>query len=96
MMEREMKSEVRTLPHGLTLEDRQKMSVSGVNDVIHFDETQVILSTSQGMLTIRGSDLHVDQLSLDSGELRLTGTVEMLEYDDRTVSGGGLLGRLFR
>lgn len=96
-MDRDAKNERSALPHGMTLQDRKKMSVSGVNDVVSFDETQVVLSTSLGTLTIRGADLHVDQLSLDSGELRLTGMVELMEYDDSAAhTGGGFLGRLFR
>ncbi len=95
-MDRESGMERNMLPHGLTLQDRKKLSISGVSDVVNFDEAQVILSTSQGTLTIRGTDLHVDQLSLDSGELRQTGTIEQLEYADSVVHGGGLLGRLFK
>lgn len=83
------------LPHGLTLQDRHRMTLSGVRDVVNFDEGQVILNTSLGTLTIKGSELHVDQLSLESGEVSLTGKVDVLEYDDE-IRGGGLLGRLFR
>lgn len=96
-MDRDTQNERKALPHGLSLQDRKKMTISGVSDVINFDENQVILSTSEGTLTIRGSDLHVDQLSLDSGELRLTGLIELMEYDDSSVrTGGGFLGRLFK
>ena len=48
-----------------------------------------------GTLVIRGSSLHVDQLSLDSGELRLTGRIDIVEYDD-SVTSGGFLRRLFQ
>ncbi|MGN1015237.1 MAG: sporulation protein YabP [Butyricicoccus sp.] len=82
------------LPHGLTLQDRSRMTLSGVKDVVTFDETQVILHTEQGTLTIRGTRMHVDQLNLDSGDLSLTGTIDSLEYDNDVR--GGLLGRLFR
>ncbi|HBI63803.1 MAG TPA: sporulation protein YabP [Clostridiales bacterium] len=94
-MDREPKAEERSLPHGLSLQDRHKMTLSGVNDVINFDENQVMVSTTMGTLTIRGSELHVDQLSLDSGDLRLTGTIDTMEYDD-SGTGGGLFRRLFQ
>lgn len=83
------------LPHGLTLQDRHRMTLSGIRDVVNFDETQVILNTGCGTLTIKGSQLHVDQLSLDSGDVSLTGTIDAMEYDDE-IRGGGWLGRLFR
>ena len=95
-MERDAKGESRALPHGLSLQDRQKLAISGVSDVINFDENQVIVYTGLGTLTIRGNGLHVDQLSLESGELRVTGTVDLLEYDDSGTPGGGFLRRLFQ
>ena len=59
------------------------------------DENQVTIATTMGTLVIRGSSLHVDQLSLDSGELRLTGRIDIVEYDD-SVTSGGFLRRLFQ
>lgn len=94
-MEREKNTDKQALPHGLSLQDRKKMAVSGVNEVINFDENQVMISTTMGTLVIRGSSLHVDQLSLDSGELRLTGRIDLVEYDDN-VTSGGFLRRLFQ
>ncbi|MDO4175628.1 MAG: sporulation protein YabP [Eubacteriales bacterium] len=95
-MERDTKPEKQVMPHDLSLQDRQKMAVSGVNEVINFDENQVMIDTSLGTLIIRGNSLHVDQLSLDSGELRLTGRIDIMEYDDTTAAGGGFLRRLFQ
>lgn len=90
-----MPNEERTLPHGLTLTGRQALSVSGVTDVSAFDEGEISMDTSQGTLTVRGEQLHVEKLSLDRGELTLTGEIRSLEYDDETVPRGGLLRRLF-
>ncbi|MCD8356637.1 MAG: sporulation protein YabP [Clostridia bacterium] len=95
-MDRETKSEKQALPHDLSLQDRKKMAVSGVNEVVNFDENQVMIATTMGTLIIRGNSLHVDQLSLDSGELRLTGRIDTIEYDDSTAAGGGFLRRLFQ
>lgn len=95
-MEREKRKEEPQLPHTLTIQDRARMAVSGVLDVATFDEAQVVLRTSMGRLTVRGHGLHVDQLSLDSGELRLSGTVETLEYDSGATASGGVLSRLLR
>lgn len=95
-MERESKNESKAMPHGLTMQDRQKLTLSGVSDVVNFDENQVVISTTLGTLTIRGTGLHVDQLSLDTGDLKLTGLVDSLEYDDSVVHGGGFFRRLFQ
>lgn len=84
-----------TMPHGMTLQDRSRMSLSGVNDVVNFDDSQVILTTEMGTLIIKGSQMHVDQLNLESGDLSLTGHIDSMEYDD-VVRGGSFLGRLFR
>ena len=81
------------LPHGLTLQDRKKITMSGVNDVQTFDEKQVIVLTTQGRLVIRGSGLHVDQLSLETGDLQLSGHIDTMEY---TENGDSLLRRIFQ
>ncbi|MGN1030208.1 MAG: YabP/YqfC family sporulation protein [Butyricicoccaceae bacterium] len=81
------------LPHGLTLQDRKRLTISGVRDVGSFDESLVVLTTECGTLTIRGTNMHVDQLSLESGDLRLSGEIDSLEYDDTVKTG--LFGRLF-
>lgn len=81
------------LPHGFTLQDRKKITMSGVSDVQTFDEKQVIVLTTQGRLIIRGSGLHVDQLSLETGDLQLSGQIDTMEY---TENGGSLWKRIFQ
>ena len=85
------------LPHNVIMEGRKKMSVSGVDDVESFDENEVVMSTSQGILVVRGSDLRIEKLSLDSGDVILEGALERLEYeDDIKASGSSLFSRLFK
>ncbi len=88
-------AEKQALPHGISLQDRKKLSISGISDVVNFDENQIIVATGWGTLLVRGRDLHVDQLSLDTGELRITGRIDCMEYDDNSASGG-FLRRLFQ
>ncbi|MDO5806032.1 MAG: sporulation protein YabP [Eubacteriales bacterium] len=88
-------AEKQSLPHGISLQDRKKLSVSGVSDVANFDENQIIIVTQQGTLFVRGGDLHVDQLNLDAGELRISGRIDCMEYDDGGAAGG-FLRRLFQ
>lgn len=68
-------------PHRLTLDERQKLSVSGVEEVVSFDEESVAVRTVKGLLLIRGSGLRVDQLEKTSGELTVSGTVKDPAHD---------------
>ena len=86
---------VREMPHNIILEERGKLSVSGVVDVQSFDEEQVLLETVRGMLMVRGQGLHIERLQLEAGELLVQGEVSLLEYDDSVQPRGSLLGRLF-
>lgn len=81
-------------PHGVIMEERAKLSVTGVEDVERFDEDEVVLLTSRGSLVIRGSGLHIGRLSLDTGELTLDGLVTELCYEE-SAPGGSLWSRLF-
>jgi len=82
--------------HRLTLEGREKLIVSGVEDVDRFDENEIVMHTAEGTLIVTGEGLHIDKLSLDGGELHVDGRVETLSYEDAlALRGGGLLSRLF-
>lgn len=84
------------LPHSLSLQDRHRLSVSGVEDVESFDESAVVLQTVGGLLILRGSGLHIDKLSIEGGELLLTGRIDSLVYEDEGVGKGGFFARLFK
>ena len=80
--------------HRLELIGRDRLTVSGVEDVERFDETGIIMSTSAGTLVITGEDLHIGKLSLDGGELHVDGRVDSVSYDDG-AGRGGFFSRLF-
>lgn len=82
--------------HHVILEGRESLSVSGVEDVESFDETTIVMSTSQGTLVVRGTDLHIEKLSLDGGDLKVEGQVDSLTYESDGVERGGFWSRLFR
>ena len=82
-------------PHNVIIEDRERISVSGVEEVDCFDEKQIILRTSKGNLILRGTGLHIDKLSLDTGEMSVTGILTDLGYEE-TAPGGSLWSRLFK
>ena len=89
-------TELTAAAHRVTLEGRDRLTVSGVEDVDRFDESEIVMTTAEGALVVTGENLHIDKLSLDGGELHVDGRVETLSYEDGASSrGGGLLTRLF-
>lgn len=81
-------------PHKLTLDQRQKLIVTGVTEVISFDEDAVVLRTQLGMLTVQGQQLQLKTLSVEGGQLAVEGTVSALSYEEPRQKGGWL-HRLF-
>ncbi len=84
------------MPHNLVLEDRRLLTVSGVSDVDSFDEETVIVFTDSGELTVRGSDLHINRLSVEMGELTVEGRISALIYSEDAPKNGGFFSRVFR
>ena len=84
------------MPQNLVLEDRKKLSVSGVKDVDSFDEESMTIYTELGELTVRGTDLHINRLSVETGELMIDGSIFALVYTDDSPKKEGFFGKLFR
>ena len=85
--------------HTLNVSNRKVVTITGVNDVLSFDAGEVLLDTIDGILMIRGTDLHVSRLTLEKGEVDVDGKVDSLTYSEGKglgKSGESLLGRLFR
>ena len=80
--------------HSVTLTDRKRLCLTGVEDVDCFNEQLVVLRTSQGTLTVAGAGLNLSALSLEDGRVEVEGEVDALEYSGGRKKGG-LLGRLF-
>ena len=85
--------------HRILLNNRRTGTVSGVTDVISFDIAEILLETEQGMLMIKGSELHVSRLSLDKGEVDVDGRIDSFTYSENAgygAKGESLLARLFK
>ena len=82
-------------PHRLTLDDRSRLTMTGVTEVESFDEGQVVLHTTRGVIVVRGQGLHLQQLSLDGGQILVDGTVDSITYEDTAREAGGFFARLF-
>ncbi len=89
-----MAEEKRPAEHSLTLHRRENLTVTGVTEVVSFDETAVVLRTQMGTLIIQGSGLQLKGLSLDGGKVAVDGTVNAMVYEQTRT--GGFLGRLLR
>ena len=94
-MQYEENEKFNNTPQNMVLEDRARLSVTGVLDVDSFDDRQIVVKTVKGMLILRGSDLHIDALSLDAGDLTVTGLITELGYEEAAPSGS-LWQRLFK
>lgn len=84
--------------HKFSMEQRRDCKVTGVVEVHSFDENNILMETVDGMLTIKGSSLHVERLDLEKGEADVDGKVDSLAYADKNTlakKGEGLLTRLF-
>ena len=82
-------------PHSVILEERTKLTVTGVEDVERFDETCIVMSTCAGTLVVTGEGLHIGKLSLDGGELHVDGRIDGVNYEEEQPSSRGLFSRLF-
>ena len=69
-----------TKSHKITLTNRKSGSFTGVLDVISFDIAEILLETEQGMLNVKGKDLHVNRLNLEKGEVDIEGIIDTLSY----------------
>ena len=83
-------------PHHIILEEREQLTVSGVEEVESFDENTIIMDTARGALVVRGENLHIEKLSLDGGDLKVEGIIDSLTYEESRRGQGGLFARLFR
>ena len=98
MAEEVRRVEVR--PHKVTIEGRDRITVTSVEDVDSFNESEVIFLTGLGMMTVAGEDLHIAKLNLEDGILSVEGKIQALDYADheeqrRNGKTSGFFGRVF-
>ena len=85
----EDKAKAPAKPQRITMDERSRLTVTGVEEVLSFDEERISMRTVLGELTVTGSGLHVGKLSLDTGELSVEGMVNDLSYSDQPAAGSG-------
>ena len=89
-----MAEQTLAFPHKLTLNERSSLTMTGVSEVVSFDDTSVVLHTSLGTLVVHGSDLQLKTLSLDGGQVAINGSIAALVYE-QTRARQTLRQRLF-
>jgi sporulation protein YabP len=92
----EQRTDTKTGKHTFTLERRNKLLMTGVLEVISFDEELVTADTDCGVVVVRGEGLHIDSLNLEKGDMSLTGEVDGISYEESYGVKGSFLGRLFK
>lgn len=91
--------EIRTRTHKVILENRSRGTITGIQEVVSFDENQIVLDTDMGLLTVKGKNLHVSRLTLEKGETDIDGSIDSLAYSSNEAyrkSGESLFSRLFQ
>ena len=82
----------------LILENRGKLSISGVLDVLSFDDQVIMVETELGLLTIKGENLRITKLSIDTSEVIVEGNISYLAYSNKEVekNKGSFISKIFK
>ena len=84
-------------PQNVIMENREKLTLTGVVDIHSFDDELVLVETSQGILTVKGNDLKMNKLNLDNNELVVEGRISALVYSEADIAKkGGMFGKIFK
>lgn len=73
--------------HSIKMDNRENIFITGVNDVISFDEETVVADTNMEILIIHGRNLHVNKLNLDEGQLSIDGEIDGIRYEQQGSLG---------
>lgn len=97
--DRKTMSNTTNVIQNIILENREKLNITGVLDVLSFDDQVVILETELGLLTVKGENIRINKLSLDSSEVTIDGKIYQMAYSEKESiekGGGGFLNKIFK
>ena len=83
----------------IVLENREKLNITGILDVFSFDDQIIIVETELGLLTIKGTDLKINKLSIDTSDFVVDGKINSLAYSDSDISikkNKNILSKIFK
>lgn len=90
-----MEDSTRTIQN-VIIENRKKLSISGVKQVVSFDDETVLLNSTLGRMTVKGEGVKIESYNTDTGDLVASGTIHAVVYMAGRDSGGGFISRLFK
>ena len=84
--------------HRIIIDEREEITITGVGEVLSFDDETIVCATDMGIVVVRGNDLHIERLDPEAGILSARGNAQSLEYTEEGIfdQKGGLLRRIFR
>ena len=87
-----------TVIQNIVLENREKLSISGVLDVLSFDDQVIVVETELGLLNVKGDNLRINKLSIDTSEVIVEGEIYSLFYSENNINkkGTSILGKIFK
>lgn len=92
-----MEDKKNAIPQNLIMENREKLTLTGIIDIHSFDDELVLVETTKGILTIKGNDLKMNKLNLDNNELIVEGKIAALVYSEAELGKkGGMFGKIFK
>lgn len=81
----------------IILENRKKLTLTGIRDVLSFDDEIVVVESELGLLNIKGTDLRVNKISVETGDVIVDGTIRAIEYSDKNIGPKqGLMSKIFK
>lgn len=84
------------MEHKINLDQRKNLFVTGVNDVISFDDSTIVVDTQLNILIVKGNELHVNKLNLENGELAIDGQINSLHYEEQNGVKSSFFSRIFK
>ena len=79
--------------HTMQLSNRKILALTGISDVISFDETLVTLTCNESIMSIEGEKMRVLRMDVDSGDLAIEGKINAVSYIDKRTRKNGLFSK---
>lgn len=83
-------------PHSIKICEREEIVITGVEEVESFDEREIVLFTERGNLVLEGEDFKINALSVETGDMEISGFLVNLRYNENAKSGGGFWSKIFK
>lgn len=97
-MEKKIDNKVEDPKSNIILENRKKLTLTGAEEVISFDDEKILLNTKLGFLTIKGSELKMNKLDVQNGDLIIVGNISSIVYSGKELKKEkeNIISRLFK